>query len=244
MVAGPGDAPHCPAVVASGFVGHEDGDGGADAVVDAEAEGADNDYDLEGRKVDGAYPSGHDGRKCERSRLEGHLHGDRYAYRPDPVYVAERCARSGESPAIWTVVSFDGEARDDGYRAYHAGKECAYAGSHESHFGKSAVAEDQQVVADYVEEIGREYDPHRQVGVLDAVAPLGEYVEHGHGQHAGEVDQEVWAYERQQFFRLAETVEIEIYEGHQRHDRDGEHGVEHKGGACDGAYVAMSSAGI
>ena len=134
----------------------------------------------------------------------------------------------------------DGEGADD------AGRERAEPGAEKSQFRHAPVAVDEGIVAGHVEAVGSQDNPHGHGRVVDGVAPLGGHVEHRHGQHADEVEDEIGADERQQLGGLAEAVEVEVDCRHYGRHEQGIGYVEPHGHAGEGAdlpAVALAEKG-
>ncbi len=244
VIARKGGLAHAAAVAEPGVVADYDGHGGSHRVVHAESESARDDYDLKRCQLHGSYPAHHHRGSRKRAALKGHLQ----RHRPRGVGDApdDRPSERGgeESPGILLVFLPDEEYRDDDHCRHHTRHECGYAGTCQTQLGEAPVAVDEQIVAEYVEGVASEDNPHGHACAVDGVAPLRPHVEAYDREHPHQIDDEVWPDYRQQLLGLPQAVEIEIHHSHDAHQQQGEQEVDRDGVTYQLAHAAILLTGV
>ena len=173
--------------------------------------------------------------------FKSHLHRDRNGCGPHKPGLLPVWTRAAESLAIVGILAVEEKYQDYRARAYQARHKRGNARPVKAEFRKSEVSVYQHIVAGNVHGICRQHYPHRHRRVLYAVAPLGKGVEQRHRHDAGQIYKVVRPYQRKQFRRLPELVDMKIKHGHYRGQRQREGNVQPNGSAQQRAYAVAAS---
>lgn len=145
------------------------------------------------------------------------------------IELPEELLRPSQTEETDTVTDETAAAKYD-HRKHHyhdnAGKQSTDTCAKQSQFGEAQFSVDEDIIAYDVQRIPSEQNPHRRLGVGDAIRELLESVEQHDKDQRGKQHQIVGFYQRHQFIGLSQPLDVEI---DNRHDKSQQQCHQHIG---------------